>query len=193
MRVKSWGQYKKSFLDNVIEKIRYSIISNHIKGPNILDLGCGFDAKLLTSIGPIMKNGVGVDVSVDPHFKSEGIKLITSKVDTKITLPSDSFDTVLSLATIEHVENPQIMVREIYRLLKKHGVLLLTTPASSSKVILETMARLGLISRREIFDHRRYYDFDSLTQEFRKAGFKKDKIEIEYFEAGLNMFAKATK
>jgi 2-polyprenyl-3-methyl-5-hydroxy-6-metoxy-1,4-benzoquinol methylase len=194
MRKKSWGEYNKSILDKVIEKVRYSVISNHIKGPVVLDLGCGFDAELLKSIENKIMNGVGIDISVNKNLSSKKIRLIQSKVDSGINLPSQSFDTIIVLALIEHVENPGKMLSESYRLLKDGGRILITTPSKYSKLILEFLAHsLHLISREEVSDHKRYYDKTSLTEELTGAGFKKGKIEIKYFEAGLNIFAKAIK
>lgn len=46
----------------------------------------------------------------------------------KIPLPSESFDTALSTQTIEHVEDPQGLINEAYRLLKPGGHFILSGP-----------------------------------------------------------------
>jgi ubiquinone/menaquinone biosynthesis C-methylase UbiE len=45
-----------------------------------------------------------------------------------ISFPDNSFDTAISCETIEHVPNPKAAIRELYRVLKPGGKLLLTCP-----------------------------------------------------------------
>jgi len=63
-------------------------------------------------IGADMRKGPGVDVILDLH---------------DIKLPSESVGTVLVLDTLEHVEFPRIAINEIYRILKKNGVLIISS------------------------------------------------------------------
>lgn len=195
MRKRSWGQTHKSMLDKTIELLRLSKINKYIK-PNlvILDLGCGYNGSLLNSISNKIKNGVGVDLSVSDKKINKNIKLIEGKADNRIELKSNSFDLVTALALIEHVENPGKMVKEAYRLLKKGGLFLITTPSVSSKPILEFLAfKLGVISYEEIKDHKRYYDIKSLKLLLIDSGFKANKININSFEFGMNILAIAKK
>jgi len=195
MRKKSWGEYPKSLLDLIIEKWRYSKIKKYIKRDSIvLDLGCGYDAKLLKSFQNIIKKGIGIDLNFNQKLKSEKIKLIRGRADQKINLPLNSVNTIISLALIEHVENPDMMLSESFRILKKGGNLLLTTPSKYSKPLLEFLAfNLGIISKEEISDHKRYYNKKSLLTALLKAGFRKNKIKTRYFQLGLNIFARAIK
>jgi 2-polyprenyl-3-methyl-5-hydroxy-6-metoxy-1,4-benzoquinol methylase len=182
-------------LDKTIELLRLSKINKYIK-PNlvILDLGCGYNGSLLNSISNKIKNGVGVDLSVSDKKINKNIKLIEGKADNRIELKSNSFDLVTALALIEHVENPGKMVKEAYRLLKKGGLFLITTPSVSSKPILEFLAfKLGVISYEEIKDHKRYYDIKSLKLLLIDSGFKANKININSFEFGMNILAIAKK
>lgn len=193
MRKKSWGEHKKSWLDKLIERVRFSLITKEVSGNIVLDLGCGYNASFLRSIIDKGNKFVGIDLRVNKSLNSKYISLINTRVDQKIPLKSNSFDTVTSMAVIEHVEFPTVMLREIHRLLKLNGVLLLTTPSSYSKPILELLAfKLKLISSEEISDHKRYYNTKSLRNELIRAGFKPVKIRIKTF-LGMNIFAKATK
>lgn len=60
---------------------------------------------------------------VDPHK----ILDFTCSLD-KIPKPSNSYDALLSTEVLEHVEYPQKVMDEMYRVLKKGGKLFLTTP-----------------------------------------------------------------
>ena len=41
---------------------------------------------------------------------------------------NNTFDVIISLAVIEHLDDPSIFLREIYRVLKNNGILFLSTP-----------------------------------------------------------------
>lgn len=45
-----------------------------------------------------------------------------------LALPAETFDTILSCETIEHVPDPMRALRELHRVLRRGGRLLLTTP-----------------------------------------------------------------
>jgi len=53
---------------------------------------------------------------------------IVCDVCEKIDAPSNSFDAVLVIALIEHLRDPYQAVREIYRVLKKGGVIFSVSP-----------------------------------------------------------------
>ena len=134
----SWGEYKKSPLDKVIEKLRILKVAKHIKSNvKLLDLGCGYEATFLNLISNKIKEGVGMDISVNKDKTSGKISLIKGRVDKNIKLPSNHFDVITSLALIEHVQYPNKMLKEAYRLLRKKGVLMLTTPSQRSQHLLE--------------------------------------------------------
>jgi len=66
------------------------------------------------------------------NFKVEGIKCDKVNLNEKLPYPTNSFDYVVSIETIEHIENPWQLVREFSRVLKPGGKLILTTPNVSN-------------------------------------------------------------
>jgi hypothetical protein len=54
--------------------------------------------------------------------------------------------------------------------------MLITTPHLNGKWILELLARVGVISREEISDHKRYYTGKSLERAIAGAGFTQIKV-----------------
>jgi SAM-dependent methyltransferase len=63
-------------------------------------------------IGADMQKGAGVDVILNLH---------------NINLPSESIGTVLMLDTLEHVEFPRKAIREVHRILKPDGVIIISS------------------------------------------------------------------
>lgn len=92
----------------------------------ILDVGCG-TGNLRPVIGDDFDRYVGVDV-VD-YGLPEGADFIQVDLDTgRVPLPDGSGDFVVSVETIEHLENPREFFRELARLVRPGGVLIVTTP-----------------------------------------------------------------
>lgn len=85
-----------------------------------LDYGCG-TAPYKDLLSPILKEYIGIDIA-----KSPATKLIVSE-KAKVPLKSDSIDIVLSTQVLEHVEDVQFYLSQCKRLLKKNGLLLLST------------------------------------------------------------------
>ncbi len=84
-----------------------------INGENILNLGSG-------------KQNLGAKViSVDIN-KEEGISLVADA--HQLPFFAASFDAVVCTAVLEHVWNPDQVVAEIYRILKKNGKVYLELP-----------------------------------------------------------------
>ena len=68
---------KEAILEPLLRKMRLSRVLPTIKSfnkPNVLDVGCGWEAKLIQEIEPFIAKGVGVD------FKAPSIR--TDKIHT---------------------------------------------------------------------------------------------------------------
>ncbi|STQ86801.1 class I SAM-dependent methyltransferase [Helicobacter muridarum] len=114
-----------------------------------------------------------------------------SKITKNCHLPfeNESFEVVTLLAVLEHLNYPLDMLREIARVLKPNGILLLTVPSHLAKPVLEFLAyRLKIVSEAEIRDHKRYYnkkDLCSLISQTPSLALHKH----NYFQLGMNNFA----
>lgn len=75
------------------------------------------------------KNVVGLDTEVKKTTKFE-VKGSAEKMPFK----ANTFNSIMAGELIEHVHQPQNFVRESFRILKKGGVLLITTPNVKSLV-----------------------------------------------------------
>jgi len=189
------SQKKETLMEYLFRFLRLRNIYKHIpKNCTITDLGCGFEGKLLKDLSAHVKKGVGVDINVNSANLPGNITLIPYDLEKKLSLKDNTFDVVLSTAVIEHLNNPNILISEAYRILKKNGFLLITTPNARYSFILESLAYLKLISKEEIKDHKRYYNQKSLHQALRIAGFSKNNISIRNVQfPGFNLLAKAIK
>lgn len=152
-----------------------------------LDVGCGWEARLLKDVEPYVSRGVGIDRRV-PAVDSD--KLMTVRADLEGTLPFEShtFDVATMLAVLEHLHEPLRVLAEVRRVLRPHGTLILTVPSPAAKPVLEFLAyKLKLVNATEIGDHKRYYGRRDLRALSEQAGFRMH--THRYFQMGFNSLA----
>jgi len=187
MRNKSHFQGKEAVLEKYIRRQRVNRVKKLIpKNSRVLDIGCGYNAYFLNQIKGNISKGVGLDFSV----KKAGSGKITLKsvyLEKKIPEKNSSFETITALAIIEHLKYPQEIINELARVTKPGGTLIITTPNKSFKPLLEFLALTGLLSKREVKDHKQYFDKKSLQETLVKAGFVNKNIRVSAFMLGLGM------
>ncbi len=92
----------------------------------LLDVGAGEGALAFS----LINKGFEIRAcDINPkQFKLKGV--VCDKIDANLKFPhlDKSFDIVTCTEVIKHTENPWNLICEIYRVLKKNGTLILTTP-----------------------------------------------------------------
>ncbi len=112
--------------------IRYEATQEIVSGKIVLDIasGSGYGTKMIARSA---KKVFGVDVSAESieyakqHFGSKNIEYICGDGES-IPLADASVDVVVSFETIEHIKDYKTFMKEVSRVLKKDGLLLLSTP-----------------------------------------------------------------
>jgi SAM-dependent methyltransferase len=90
-------------------------------GNKILDIGCG--NKPYEEFFDKNAEYVGCDIIQSNQNKVDIISLAT-----KIPLEDETFDTIFSTQTIEHVFDHELMLKEAFRLVKNNGMLIISGP-----------------------------------------------------------------
>ena len=173
------------------------LIPSFLRTGRILDIGCGTFPYFLAHTSFAEK--FAIDQIPFPQQTAIELKIesFTLDLEVKPSLPfqDNFFEAVTLLAVVEHLDPAHMasLFKEIYRVLKPSGQVILTTPAAWSDGLLKVMARINLVSAEEIHEHTYAYTLPLLGWYFGQAGFEMTKTQFGYFEFMLNMWATAQK
>ena len=146
-------------------------VSRYLKpGKSLLDIGCGHG--YLLRMSPCKRN-IGIDeLQCYEYVKDGSGKIIESSVgegfvvERSLNFKNDSFDYATIIAVIEHLEYPREILQECHRILKKDGLLIMTTPFPIVEKILLFMDKGSyLFSYKKVKDaHVGYYNLKSMNR-----------------------------
>jgi SAM-dependent methyltransferase len=110
---------------------RARLLGSKARHPNgsVLDIGCG-QGLFLKQFADRGWRAVGIEVSSSAAFHARellGLDVLVGEQATK-ELESDSFDIIGLWHVLEHVVQPRALLREVRRVLKNDGKLLLSVP-----------------------------------------------------------------
>jgi 2-polyprenyl-3-methyl-5-hydroxy-6-metoxy-1,4-benzoquinol methylase len=160
---------------------RFTVALQFIKdGDKVIDIGCGVG--VLTRMIQQERKGCevwGTDIS-DEVIKNNTIGDPSTQYQVGYAgdqndLPSNYFDVVFSGEVIEHLELPDRLFTEAFRILKPGGKLIITTP-------FEDRVRSA--------EHVWYFNRDDVTKFYTDAGFNTPKfIDLNGMEYLIVIFA----
>lgn len=174
------------------------LIPERARSGRILDVGCGTSPLFLMTTCFHEKYGLDKILDAeDKQCRGQNIIIKNHNMEKEETLPYDDgfFDVVTMLAVFEHIEPANLVstLKEVNRVLKPEGVYILTTPAAWTDRLLKILAKLKLVSKEEIEEHKDTYNHRKIIGLLKGAGFDAGKIQCGYFEAYLNLWVKAGK
>ncbi len=95
----------------------------------ILDIACGY------GYGSVMLNNLGFIVGADYDYyavlgakRHMGVENVVQANALSLPFKDESFDVVVSFETIEHVDEGELFVEEMKRVLKEGGIFICSTP-----------------------------------------------------------------
>ena len=154
-----WYTGRRKILANFVEEICRRVTDRR---PRILDVGCGTGANLLmlSEYG----DAEGVDLSKDALAFCHERGLEKVRLGAAEALPYDdgTFDLVTALDVVEHMDDDLVGLREMRRVLRPGGRVLLFVPTF--------MFLWGL--QDDVSNHRRRYRLPELRRVLEQAGFE---------------------
>ena len=169
-----------------------SLIPATLRKGRVLDVGCGSSPYFLSHTYFVEKYAID---QMPPAASSAGISWHQLDLNRAPKIPFENgfFSVVTMLAVAEHLDPAALeqLLIESRRVLAPGGRLVITTPAARADGLLRFLARVGLVSREEIDEHKYAYTPGLLGWYFGRAGFAMEKVRFGSFEAGMNLWATA--
>ncbi len=175
--------------ENIKEYIEANNINFQLK---LLDVGCG-PGNLVTFLSPI-KNLIlyGCDISENSLkiAKKKGMNVTKCNLWDKFPFSDEYFDIIVATEVIEHIFDTENFINEIRRILKKDGLLVITTPnvASLGRRIMLLLGINPILEYKlsEGAGHIRYFTFKDLKFFLIENGFKIIKMETDAINISFN-------
>jgi ubiquinone/menaquinone biosynthesis C-methylase UbiE len=163
----------QAYEDDSIFVARTKLAVKFIRGHRILDVGCGTGN---TSLRIVQNNPKTEILAVDllksciefskEKFRSYGNVSVAQMEICNLALKDESFDCVVALDVLEHVEHDAEAMLEIFRVMVTSGRLVLTVPA------IEILYG----ERDKALKHFRRYSRQSLSEKLKSIGFRIERI-----------------
>lgn len=126
-------EFNKDDLIYAEHMARYFFAGQFVADKNVLDVasGSGYGTRYLLDKGAAKV--VGIDNSREAikysreKYQTSGIEFILADA-AKLPFKDNIFDIVVSFETIEHLDDQEKFLREIKRVIKKNGLLIISTP-----------------------------------------------------------------
>jgi 2-polyprenyl-3-methyl-5-hydroxy-6-metoxy-1,4-benzoquinol methylase len=152
MNVEARARQSQGSSSDAIYTMVARCLKQHRAAGTLLDVGCG-TGTLWSFVSDSFDNYFGADIIHYSSFPPDGHFIPVDLDQQRILLADEVADVVTALETIEHVENPRELFRELVRLLRPGGWLLITTPNQ-----LSLLSKLTLLLKNQFnaFQDRDY-------------------------------------
>jgi SAM-dependent methyltransferase len=141
------------------------LIRKKKSGGRILDIGCGSGYFLATFFNGHEWQRLGIEVSHDTatHAEAAGIRTTVGSL-RDAGLEPDQFDVIVILDTFYYFPDPRAALREVRRLLRPDGILIVEVPSAATRLlrVQDDPNRLDLF----------YYPASALSHLLREGGFR---------------------
>jgi len=171
-------QYYDSIYDNMEEIPRtnklYALSCIPKSGTlKVIDIGCGtgMNSQVIRSYGHSV---IGIDISESAinKYVAKGFEGYTMDIEKSISFSPNSFDLAFCSEVIEHCTNPLFVLKDIFRILKPGGKLVLSTP-NSAFWAYRLFSLLGYtVSELQHPKHFSFFSKRSLNCIINESGFK---------------------
>lgn len=141
----------------------YSLLAAHIAGNAVLDIGCGSCVFLSDYVKAPRKVGVEPNKILQSLCRQRAHDVALYNISAQqLHKLRESFDTVTLIDVLEHIENDEAELREVYKIIVPGGRLIIAVPA------LQYLYG----KRDQVVGHFRRYEKKELIRKIRDAGFE---------------------
>lgn len=184
--IEEYSHMSYQYVFNVV----FSVLDKYTrKKDNVLDIGCGVGWLLQRTLD-LGCNAYGID------FATSGIKIVKAKLKEANLMTSDAnhtpfreetFDLITCTWLLEHVEKPEEILAEVFRILKNSGLAIFMSPSGE---LIHTEKKSPVFTSLEEFGEEHFWEFSPIGLQYllQKSGFTiKERRGIYRFHF-LNLF-----
>ncbi len=165
---------------NYEQQLRAKLVLGYLspaKDEKILEVGCGNGRDLL-EIGIAGSQCIGIDISENmlegakKQLADNNIKNVEIKYEdvTKLTFPTDSFDKALASEVLEHIPDYKKAISEMSRVLKRGGVMVISTPNWISMHGLDRYFFYNLLGKKDNHPYDKWKSYTVLKNALEENG-----------------------
>ena len=149
-----------------LERRRLSMVAPFL-APPVLDIGCGrcvaFDA--------VPHGYVGIDANKQCLLERTRAGSQTLHGSAfELPFRPQTFQTVLLMAVVEHLPDPQACLKEAIRVLKPGGRVVITTPTPTGDRLHHVLAQFGVTSKHAADEHQSIFSGTALRRVVKDVG-----------------------
>ncbi len=163
-------EYKKRIKDDIYSRFHISVLNqegdarntafnivnkkildkfNKYKVKKILEAGCG-DGRFLLEAKRAGIEPYGFDSNLDlvTYCKKKGIDARQANLSEKLPYKDNTFDGIYCTNVVEHTEDPDFAIYELYRILKPGGLLIVLVPDMDYTLFYDDWTHIKPFTRR---------------------------------------------
>jgi ubiquinone/menaquinone biosynthesis C-methylase UbiE len=116
-------------IEHVVHRLRYRQVDPFVtRCDTMADLGCGQHYRFLKSHHDKAERCWGLDITV-ADGEDGNITLKKWDITGRLPFEREAIDQITILAVLEHIANPQDVLRECHRVMTSGGRIIITTPS----------------------------------------------------------------
>lgn len=155
--------------------------SAHLSGSRALELGCykgEFTAAILQRFSDVTVVEGSAELITTAKARVESAATFILATFERVDLPKGYYDAVFLIHTLEHLDEPSVVLRAIKEWLSPSGRLFVAVP-NANAISRQIAVKMGVVDYNAAVTqgerdhgHRRTYTLDTLEFEMRQSGFR---------------------
>jgi 2-polyprenyl-3-methyl-5-hydroxy-6-metoxy-1,4-benzoquinol methylase len=192
-----WWNYCTTRYNSEYRRVLFEMLEPNADA-TLLDLGCGngeIASKVAVRIGTKYINGVDTIPQLVESARAKGIKVYQGDINKPLPWHDEVFDVITASQIIEHLADTDTFLKEIHRMLKPNGYLVISTNnlASLHWIMMFIMGKQPPTACTSDYMpvagfnpngapmHRRLFTIDGLTKLLHYHNFKIEKVVGSYY------------
>jgi SAM-dependent methyltransferase len=149
--------------DYLIQLWRLQIAKGWVStGSRVLDIGC-HQGEFFKMLGRRIAPSVGIDPLYRGDRELGGHLFLTQEFHEPLPFEDRSFDVIVLLATLEHMQEKLAVAKEAQRLLRRGGLVIITIPSLFVDRILSFLLLIRIVDGMSLEEHHGFSPGDLPT------------------------------